>query len=174
METNENILIRANGFIPLSEIDPNIYFDTKANKANDPNNILTDMFRDKKSPDIANPDKPRPLKGHDILKIENISHKQDWTPIDSIFNFNWDAIPRGQFIQLSKNIKTRLIFDNPDLKVVELAIAPGGLLPFHAQPTPSAYHILGGEAEIISGDSMTYAAIGTSIKFDRYSKKELR
>lgn len=70
-------------------------------------------------------------------------------------------------------IKTRLVFDNPDLKVVELAIAAGAALPLHAQAAPSVYHIFEGAATIMSNDSTAKVAVGTSIRFDSYAKKSV-
>ena len=55
-----------------------------------------------------------------------------------------------------------------------MAIAAGGILRLHVQATPSVYHILGGAAEVISGDSMSLVGIGTSIKFDSYTPKRVK
>ena len=161
-------------FTPLAEINPQVYFATEANKAIDPNNELTEMFRNKKAADMANPEKPRPFKESDLSPLENISHQQDWTPIQEVFKFNWQELPVGLAENWSKEIKTRLIFDNADLKVVELAIAPGSVLPLHAQATPSCYHILGGEAEVLSNEKTAKVYPGTTINFDSYDKKRVR
>ena len=121
-----------NAFTPKEKINPNIYFATEENKANDPNNALTKMFRQKKAADMANPEKPRPFEEKDLSPLENSSHQQAWTPIDAVFKFQWKELPKATLSNLSQQIKTRLIFDNPDLKVVELAIAAGATLPLHA------------------------------------------
>ena len=161
-------------FTPIEKIDPQIYFATEENITKDPNNALTDMFRKKKAADMANPDKPRPFDEKDINQLENVSHQQPWTPLDKVFKFDWEQLGKTALTDLSKAVKTRLIFDNLDLKVVELAIATGGILPTHAQATPSVYHILGGEAEIWSNDEVAKVAPGTSITFDSYDKKKVK
>ncbi len=161
-------------FTPIDKIDPQIYFATPENIAIDPNNALTDMFRKKKAADMANPDKPRPFDEKDINQLENISHQQAWTSLDKVFKFDWEQLGEKGLMDLSKIIKTRLVFDNLDLKVVELAIAAGGILPFHAQATPSVYHILGGEAEVWSNEEIAKVASGTSITFDSYAKKRVK
>lgn len=161
-------------FTPIEKIDPQIYFATKENTAIDPNNLLTDMFRKKKVADMANPDKPRPFDAKDINQLENISHQQPWTPLDKVFKFDWQQLGATALTDLSKVVKTRLIFDNLDLKVVELAIATGGILPTHAQATPSVYHILGGAGEVSANDEIATVTPGTSITFDSYAKKRVK
>lgn len=161
-------------FTPIENIDPQIYFPTEENTAKDPNNPLTDMFRKKKQADMANPEKPRPFEDKDINQIENISHEQAWGALDKIFKFDWGQLGNKALEDLSQVVKTRLIFDNLDLKVVELAIAAGGTLPLHAQATPSVYHVLGGEAEVWSNDDVAKVTPGTSITFDSYAKKRVQ
>lgn len=166
--------LSAEDFTEYAKIDPNIYFPTLENISKDPNNALMDVFRKKKAADMANPNKPRPLPKEEILAIENISHQQPWADISTLFKFNWDRLPAAALTNLNKAIKARMVFDNLDLKVVELAIAAGGILPTHAQPTPSVYLILGGEGEILSNDSLAKVYTGTSIKFDSYDKKRVK
>lgn len=171
--TTEKVLNEAD-FTPFEKINPEVYFATETNKAIDPNNALTEMFREKKKADMANPDKPRPFQEKDLSPLENISHQQPWTPIEEVFKFDWSQLSEEARSTFSKQIKTRLIFDNPDLKVIELAIAVGGTLPMHAQPTPSVYHVLGGKAEVLSGREMATVYPGTSIKFDSYTQKRVQ
>lgn len=177
MEATESEIVKplsAADFTPYEKIDPNIYFASPENIAIDPNNALMDVFRKKKTADMANPDKPRPLPAEEILAIENISHQQPWGNVASIFKFDWEQLPASTLTNLNKTVKTRMVFDNLDLKVVELAIASGGVLPTHAQPTPSVYLILGGEGEVLSNDSIAKVYTGTSIKFDSYDKKRVK
>lgn len=166
--------LSAEDFTPYDQIDPNIYFATPENVAKDPNNALMDVFRKKKAADMANPEKPRPLPKEEIKAIESISHEQPWADASTIFKFDWEQLPPSILTNLNKAIKTRMVFDNLDLKVVELAIASGGMLPTHAQPTPSVYLILGGEGEILSNDTIAKVYTGTSIKFDSYDKKRVK
>lgn len=160
-------------FTPYEKIDPTIYFATPDNIAKDPNNALMDIFRKKKAADMANPAKPRPLAKEEINQIENISHQQPWTPVEEVFQFDWQKIKPKEKANLEQVLKTRLVFDNADLKVAELAIASGATLPMHAQATPSVYLILGGEGEVMSNDSTAKVYTGTSIKFDSYEKKKV-
>jgi len=173
-KSSETTSLSKKDFTPIDKIDPQIYFATPENIAKDPNNALTDMFRKKKAADMANPDKPRPFDEKDINQLENISHQQPWTPLDKIFKFDWEQLGDNALMDLAKVIKTRLVFDNLDLKVVELAIASGSILPTHAQATPSVYHILGGEAEVWSNEAVAKVASGTSITFDSYAKKKVK
>ena len=172
--TDTSSVLSAKDFTPVEKINPQIYFATPENIAKDPNNPLMDMFRKKKVADMANSEKPRPFDEKDINQIENISHQQAWMPINKIFKFDWEQLGEKTLADLSQVIKTRLIFDNLDLKVVELDIAAGGILPLHAQATPSVYHILGGEAEVWSNDNKAEVSPGTSITFDSYAKKRVQ
>ena len=165
--------LNQNDFTPFDQINPNIYFATPKNIAQDPNDALTAMFRQKKTADMANPTKPRPLSEADLTKIENISHQQTWTPIEEVFNFDWNGIGEKGLADLEKVVKTRVVFDNPDLKVVEMAIAAGAILPIHAQAAPSVYHIFEGTAILTSNDSTAQVQTGTSIRFDSYAKKKV-
>lgn len=160
-------------FTPIEEIDPNIYFATTKNKASDPNNELTELFRKKKAADMADTTKPRPFQQADLSPLENISHKQTWTPLEDIFTFDWSQLPTESLSTLSKTVKTRIIFDNSDLKVIELAVASGSILPLHAQATPSVYHILGGEGVVSVNNERANVYAGTSISFDSYDKKRV-
>ncbi len=173
-QVSEDTPLSVKDFTSIDRIDPQIYFATPENTAIDPNNALTDMFRKKKVADMANPDKPRPFDEKDINQLENISYKQPWTPLNEVFKFDWAQLGEKAITDLSKVVKTRLIFDNLDLKVVELAIAKGATLPLHAQATPSVYHILGGTAEVSSNEEIAKVTPGTSITFDSYAKKGVR
>ena len=110
--------LQKNDFTPFEKIDPNIYFPTPENIANDPNDALMAMFREKKAADMANREKPRPFPDSTLTKIENISYQQDWTPIQEVFRFDWEKIGEKGLADLSKVIKTRLVFDNPDLNSI--------------------------------------------------------
>ncbi len=173
-KSTKSTILSKEDFTPIAKIDPQIYFATEENIALDPNNALTDMFRKKKVADMANPEKPRPFPEEDLTPLENISYQQPWTPVDQVFKFDWEQLEENALTNLSKVVKTRLIFDNLDLKVVELAIASGSILPTHAQATPSVYHILGGEAEVWSNEEIAKVAPGTSITFDSYDKKKVK
>ena len=166
--------LQPSDFTPFEKIDPNIYFPTPENIANDPNDALMAMFREKKATDMTNREKPRPFPDSTLTKIENISHQQPWTPIQEVFRFDWDKIGAKGVADLSKAVKTRVVFDNPDLKVIELAIAAGAELPLHAQAAPSVYHIFEGAATITSNDSTANVFVGTSIRFDSYAKKRVK
>lgn len=173
-ENPKNTPLSEKDFTPIAQIDPEIYFATPENIAKDPNDPLMAMFRKKKAADMANPEKPRPFPETEINQLENISYQQPWTPLEEVFKFDWEALGETALVNLSKTVKTRLIFDNLDLKVVELGIAAGAILPLHAQATPSVYHILGGTAEVTSNEAMAKVTPGTSITFDSYAKKRVK
>ena len=173
-ETTKNTPLSQKDFTPITQIDPDIYLATEKNKAVDPHNELTEMFRQKKVADMANPEKPRPFPAKTINQLENISHRQPWTPLPKVFKFDWEQLGETALANLSEVVKARLIFDNLDLKVVELVIAAGGRLPLHAQATPSVYHILGGAAIVSSNEETAKVAPGTSITFDSYAQKSVQ
>lgn len=158
-------------FTPINQIDPNTYFPTSENIAVDPQNELMEIFRKKKAADMADSTKPRPFAEDDLAPLENISHQQDWTPVEEVFQFEWENLTPDVKDNLAHIAKTRLIFDHPDLKVVELAVAAGASLPFHTQPTPSVFHVLGGEAEIIVSNSIAKVFPGSSAFFDSYATR---
>jgi len=54
--------LQKNDFTSFEKIDPNIYFPTPENIANDPNDALMAMFREKKAADMANREKPSGLR----------------------------------------------------------------------------------------------------------------
>ena len=173
-ESSEELpILSEKDFTPIDKIDPQVYFPTNQNKTIDPHNELTEMFRQKKAADMSNPDKPRPLPEEDINPLENIAHQQPWAPLDKLFKFDWKRLGENALSDLSKVAKARLIFDNLDLKVIELAVAAGAILPLHAEATPSVYHILGGTAEVISNQEKAIVYPGTSITFDSYAQKRV-
>jgi len=165
--------LSASDFTPIEAIDPSVYFATPENIANDPNDALMDVFRNKKAADIADPKKPRPLPASDIGQIENISHLQDWEDASDIFQFDWSQIPLLSKMAFSLGVRVRTIFNNKDLKVRELAIANGYGLPLHAEATPSVYLVLGGEGIATSGSKTAEVHVGTSVGFDSYETKKI-
>lgn len=161
-------------FTPIEQIDPKIYFATPDNMSSDPNNQLMQMFRQKKVADMANSKKPRPFPEDEVGKLENRSFEQPWGIIEDIFRFDWKEISTETKGYFNTNIKARVIFGNPDLKVTELALGPMAIIPTHAEPTPSVYFILGGEAEVLVDSVTAKVYTGTSIMFDSYSKKRIK
>lgn len=160
-------------FTLAEDIDPNIYFATEENKAIDPNDQLMEVFRKKKAADMADPTKPRPLPPEEISQLENVSAEQEWGDIKDVFQFDWSKIEDERIASLTATIKARKIFDNADLKVVELVIAAGAIMPMHAQATPAVYFVLDGEGEITVGDKTSQVYTGTSIKSDSYEQKRV-
>ncbi len=155
--------------VPLSSINPEIYHPTKASRKIDPNDKILQAFRERKIKDMADPSMPRPFSISDYARAETRDVDVVWEDLSKIFKYNWKILkfeaPK-KVAQLKKAVRARVIFSTPDVKIVELAIAPGGILPAFSQAAPSAYHVLEGSAKFTSGSKTAEVYVGTSIKVE--------
>ena len=154
---------------PLEKIDPETYFVDKENRKIDPNDKILQGFRDRKIRDLADPEMPRPFSIDDYAREETIDSEVPWEDLSNIFRFDWDVLEvkaPDRVAQLSKAIRARVIFGSSDVKIIELAVAAGGILPAFSQPGPSAYHIIEGSAEFTSGMETANVFTGTSVKVE--------
>ncbi len=155
--------------VPLKSINPEIYHPTEASRKIDPNDKILQAFRDRKIKDMANPNMPRPFSISDYARAETRDVDVPWEDLSKIFKYNWKILefeaPK-KAAQLKKAVRARVIFSTPDVKIVELAIAPGGILPAFSQAAPSAYHVLEGSAKFTSGAKTAEVYVGTSVKVE--------
>ena len=155
--------------VPLNSINPVIYQPTKASRAVDPNDKILQGFRDRKAEDLANPDMPRPFSVNDYARAETRDTDVAWEDLSKIFKYDWKILGfevPDKVAQLKKAVRARIIFSSPDVKITELAVAAGGILPSFSQPGPSAYHVIEGSAKFTSGKQTAKVFVGTSIKVE--------
>ena len=162
----------------LKNIKPEIYYPTKESRKIDPNDKVLQGFRDRRIKDLADPKMPGPFSINDYAREETISSDVPWEDLSNIFRFkNWDALKRespNKMAQLSKAVKARVVFASSDVKILELAVAAGGILPAFSQPGPSAYHIIEGSAEFTSGKKTANVFTGTSVKVEPGDKVRIK
>lgn len=155
--------------VPMGSINPEIYHPSKASRRIDPNDKILQAFRDRKIKDLADPNMPRPFSISDYARAETRDIDVPWEDLSKIFKYNWKILefeaPK-KAAQLKKAVRARVIFSTPDIKIVEVAIAPGGILPAFSQAAPSAYHILEGSAKFTSGTKTAEVFVGTSVKVE--------
>lgn len=155
--------------VPLKSINPEIYHPTPQSRKIDPNDKILQAFRERKIEDLADSDMPRPLSVSDYARAETRDVDVVWEDLSKIFKYDWKILkfeaPK-KVAQLKQAIRARVIFSTPDVKIVELAIAPGGILPAFSQAAPSAYHVLEGSAKFTSGHKTAEVFVGTSVKVE--------
>ncbi|MFK7982000.1 MAG: cupin domain-containing protein [Saprospiraceae bacterium] len=163
--------------ISFQDIPTAYYIDNETNQLVDPYNEIYQQFRDRKAADLANPDAPKPFTGTAAQTPKRTqAATTDWTPLTEVFNFNWaglTALNPAAVKQLKAAVKTRIVLNHPDLKIIELAIGPGGVIPTHAQAAPTVLHILEGIADVkVNGQQLT-ATVGNSIKLNSWAKRSI-
>lgn len=163
--------------ISYKDIPSAYYINHERNQLVDPYNEIYQQFRDRKTTDLANPDAPKPFTGAAANTPKRTeAATTDWTPLTEVFNFNWaglTALNPAAVKQLEAAVKTRMVLNHPDLKIIELAIGPGGSIPTHTQAAPVALHILEGIADIkVDGKQIT-ATVGNSIKLNSWAKRSI-
>jgi len=155
--------------VPLKSINPEIYHPTPESRKIDPNDKLLQKFRERKVRDLLNPNMPRPFSISDYAREETKDTKVPWEDPSKIFKYDWNILkfeaPR-KVEQFKKAVKARVIFSTPDVRIIELAVAPGGIVPAFSQAAPSAYHVLEGNALFTSGSTTAKVYPGTSVKVE--------
>ncbi len=155
--------------VPLKQIDPQIYHPTQGSRKIDPNDKILQAFRERKAKDMADPDMPRPFSISDYARAETKDVDVAWEDLSKIFTYDWKILqyeaPK-KVAQFKKAVKARVIFSTPDVKIVEIAVAPGGVVPAFSQAAPSAFHVLEGSAIFTSGDKTAEVFVGTTVKVE--------
>lgn len=171
-------IIAMGELISYKDIPAAYYVDIETNRKLDPYDALVQTFRDRKQKDLANPDAPKAFSVEDHnLPTEFQSAQVPWNELADVFTFDWGALNRvspAEVAQLRKTVKVKIVFDHPDLKIVELAVGSSALLPAHSQAAPSVYHILEGTADITVDGETKQVFTGTSIKLDSYAERRIR
>ncbi len=155
--------------VPLKSINPAIYQPTKKSRAIDPNDKIIQKFRDRKAKDLKNPKMPRPFSITDYAREETKDVNVPWEDLSKIFKYDWKILnfeAPDKVSQFKKAVRARIIFSTPDVKIAEIAVAPGGILPGFSQAAPSSFHVLEGSAKFTVGDETAEVYVGTSVKVE--------
>ncbi|MCK5881506.1 MAG: hypothetical protein KAG18_06485, partial [Sinobacterium sp.] len=92
-------------------------------------------------------------------------------------NIDWKEVNQSspkKLEQLRKALKVKTVLNHPDLKIIEVAMGSGALLPSHADAAPGAYHIIEGSAKITINGETIHAFTGTSIKLESLSERRVQ
>jgi quercetin dioxygenase-like cupin family protein len=157
--------------LSAAEIDPEIYF--AIDDPDDPFGAIYAEFRARRASDMGDSSKPPPIEPYETA---HFTRDMPWHSLETIFALDWPAI-RGEApdetTQLGKVLKARLALDHPDLKIVQLMLGPGAVLPAHAGGAPGLYHVVGGAGEVtVEGRTQT-ATPGTTVKLDPYDVRRV-
>jgi quercetin dioxygenase-like cupin family protein len=159
------------------DITPAIWDATDQNMKSDPMDSIFSAMRASRQKALNNPDAPQMFSGENLIQNEYSSSKSPWQKLEDVININWKAVDKEspkELAQLRKAFKVKTVFNHPDLKIIEVAMASGALLPRHADPAPGAYHIVEGSAEITVNGKTIHAFTGTSIKLESLSERRLQ
>jgi quercetin dioxygenase-like cupin family protein len=163
--------------ISFRDIDPAIWLDSPANRSTDPYQNMIQTLRDRKARDLANPDAPKSFEGPERIAKEFQARDASWDAPADVLPLDWDSI-RGmspeRVAALERAVRFRTVLRHPDFRITEVAMAPGATLPSHALADPSAFHVVGGSAELEVADQRIEAFLGASIKIEPYEARSIR
>ena len=80
-----------------------------------------------------------------------------------IFDFDWETLRRkfpDGVSELDQAVKVRLALDHPDLKIVQLMVAKGGVLPMHTDGAPGLYQVIGGHGRFTNSNNQHWDYTG--------------
>lgn len=154
-----------------TDIDPEIYF--KFDDPSDPFSEVYAKFRERRAADMADVNKAPPIEPYQSV---HQSRNMPWNKLEDVLPFNWAALrtesPK-QALQLESTVRARLAFDHPDIKITQLMIGPGGVLPAHAGGSPGFYHIIGGKGEVTVEGRTQSVSPGTTVKLNPYDVRRV-
>lgn len=159
------------------DISQEIYVEKAENKKNDPANSIFEAMREKRKIDIANPNAPQAFSGTDLVQPEFNSSISPWQSLEGVFPSDWDAIKAAsasELTQLRNALKVKTVMDHPDFKIIEMALAPGALLPRFSDAAPGSFHVLEGAVEVTVDDETIAAYTGTSVKLESLSQRRIK
>ncbi|MEG1272923.1 MAG: hypothetical protein RSD50_06920 [Acinetobacter sp.] len=162
--------------ISFKDISPEIYYENEKNRKMDMADSALEVMRNKKKRDLSDPNSPQRFEGLNNISPEFISSQKPWNKLEDVFPTDWSTLNKSsqrQLQDLAKTVKVKTVMDHPDLKIIEIAIGPNGILPQFSDPAPGAFHILGGDAEITVGQNTVHAYTGTSIKLEPLSLRRI-
>ena len=178
------VLLHAEQYIPkmgevfsYKDISQEIYVEKAANKKNDPANSIFEAMRNKRKIDMANPNAPQAFVGADVVQPEFSSSTAPWQALEAVFPSDWEAIKVVSPTELSllrSAVKVKTVLDHPDFKIIELALAPGALLPRFAEAAPGSFHVLEGAVEVTVDDDTIAGYTGTSVKLESLSQRRIK
>jgi quercetin dioxygenase-like cupin family protein len=153
------------------DIDPAIYF--AVDDPDDPFGEIYAQFRTRRASDIADASKPPAIEPY---QPAHFTRDVQWQLLDEVFALDWAAVraeaPEA-VIQLENAVKVRLGLDHPDLKITQLMLGPGAVLPGHAGGAPGIFYVIGGAGEItVEGETQTVTP-GTTIKLNPYDVRRI-
>lgn len=155
-----------------AEVDPAVY--SRVDDPSDPYRAKYAEFRARRARDMANPDFPAAL---DRYPAFHRTGEMPWGSLETLLPFDWMEIRKADpeaAAQLGEVVRARLAFDHPDLKITQLMIGPGGLLPAHADGAPGAFIVVGGEGEIgVEGETQRVTTGGT-VRLAPYAERRLQ
>ncbi|MEN8160074.1 MAG: hypothetical protein ABFS41_08390 [Myxococcota bacterium] len=155
-----------------AEVDPAVY--SRVDDPSDPYRAKYAEFRARRARDMANPDFPAPL---DRYPAFHRTGDMPWGSLETLLPFDWVEIRKADpeaAAQLADVVRARLAFDHPDLKITQLLIGPGGLLPAHADGAPGAFIVVGGEGEIGVGGETQRVTTGGTVRLAPYAERRLQ
>ena len=159
------------------DITPEIWDATERNKKLDPMNELIETMRANRDIALKDPKAPQQFSGEDLVQPEFSSSSQPWQTLDEVFPLDWSAIEAespAELSQLRKAVKVKTVLNHPDIKIIEMALGSGALLPRHADVAPGAFHIIEGSAEITVDGNTIHAYTGTSVKLESLSQRRIK
>ncbi len=153
--------------LAYEDIDPAIYFTSSA--GDDPFAEVYEGFRERRAEHMADPERPPPIEPY--APVHQNADKP-WDAIDVALPFEWDGVDAwspGAREHLEATLRTRRIFDHPDLKITQMMLGPGARLPLHAGGAPGVMMIVGGTADVtVEGEAWTVSP-GARIKLEPYA-----
>ncbi len=148
------------------DIDPAIYFEF--DDPSDPFAEVYAAFRERRAADMADTGKAPPIEPYQSV---HLSRNMPWNTLGDVLPFDWAdlrAKSPEKVLQLENVVKARLAFDHPDIKITQLMIGPGAVLPGHAGGSPGFYHIIGGRGEVTVEGKTQSVSPGTTVKLNPY------
>jgi hypothetical protein len=129
---------------PPESVDPAVYLDL--DDPTDPYASVYADFRARRLRDRADPEMPPALPRYPAL---HRTAERPWDDLEQALSFDWQEAgterPR-EAEALRDAFAARLAFDHPDVKIVQMMLAPGGVLPAHAGGSPGVWIVVGGAA----------------------------
>jgi len=159
------------------DITPEIWDATERNKKLDPMNELLEVMRANREIALNDANAPQQFRGDDLLSPEFSSSTSPWQTLEEVFPLDWAAIGAespAELSQLRKVLKVKTVLDHPDIKIIELALGTGAVIPSHADVAPGAFHIIEGSAEITVDGKTIQAYAGTSVKLESLAERRMK
>ncbi len=151
------------------EVDPGFWEETAANMAVDPFQPVIQGLRDRKARDLADPSAPAPFRDGDLIPKHLAAPLRPWDDVRDVLGFDWTGLAEtshAELTQLEGVLRLRTVLAHPDLRIIEVALGPGAILPSHADPAPGALHVISGTAEVRVAGVRIQAYPGTSVRLD--------